>query len=134
MPFPLLGLLGAAERILDKVIPDPTAKAQALAKLKELEQNGDLAVISGQIEVAKIEAANPKLFVSGARPFVLWVCASALAVQLVLGPLVVWVTTLAGRAIALPVMQTELLTTLLVGLLGLGGLRTVEKLQGVASK
>ena len=134
MPFPLLGLLGIGEKLIDKILPDPTAKAQAIAKLKELEQSGDLAVIAGQLEVAKIEAANPNLFVSGARPFVLWVCASALAVQLVIGPLVVWATTIARNPVALPVMQTELLTTLLVGLLGLGGLRTVEKLQGVASK
>lgn len=133
MPLPIIGsVVDLAKTLIERLIAKPEDKAAALLKLAELEQSGDLAAIAGQVEIAKIEAANPKLFVSGARPFVLWVCASALAVQLVLGPLVVWGSTLAGHPVALPVMQTELLTTLLVGLLGLGGLRTVEKLSKVA--
>jgi hypothetical protein len=135
MPLPIIGsLVDVVAKVLDKVIPDPKQKAEALQKLQELQQSGDLAVIAGQNEINKIEAANPRLFVSGWRPFIGWVCGSALAFQLVIGPMVVWGSTLIHRPIALPIMQTELLTTLLVGMLGLGGLRTVEKLQGVASK
>ena len=131
---PLAAILGIGEKLIDKLFPDPTAKAAALLKLKELEQNGDLAVIAGQLEVNKIEAANPNLFVSGWRPGVGWTCAAALAMQMVVSPLIAWVALLAKRPVTLPVMETELLTTLLVGLLGLGGLRTVEKLNGRASK
>lgn len=130
---PLTSILGIGEKLIDKLLPDPKAKAEALMKLKELEQSGDLAVIAGQVEINKIEAANANPFVSGARPFIMWVCGGALAIQLIIAPLVMWGALAVGKPIVLPVMQTELLTTLLVGLLGLGGLRTVEKLNGVAS-
>lgn len=131
---PITSIFEVGKTLIDKLLPDPKAKADAIQKLEELRQNGDLEVIRQQSEINKIEAANPKLFVSGWRPFIGWVCGSTLAFQLVLGPMVMWGTTLAGHPIAIPVMQTELLTTLLIGMLGLGGMRTVEKLNGVASK
>jgi len=135
MPLPIIGsILDIGEKLIERLIPDPKQKAEALLKLQELQQSGDLAVIAGQNKINEIEAASPTLFVSGWRPFIGWVCGSALAFQLVLGPLVMWASTIVHRPVALPVMQTELLTTLLVGMLGLGGMRTVEKLQGVASK
>lgn len=135
MAIPIIGsILEIGEKLIDKLIPDPKLKAEALLKLKELEQSGDLSVIAGQNEINKIEAASPTLFVSGWRPFVGWVCASALAAQLVLGPLLSWGSDLFGRPVRFPSLETELLTTLLVGMLGLGGMRTVEKLQGVDRK
>lgn len=134
MPFPLLGLLGIGEKLIDKILPDPAAKAEALLKLRELEQSGDLAAIAGQIEVNKIEAASTDRFVAGWRPFVGWVCGGGLAIQLVVIPLTLNVAALVGRPFTLPALDVSLLTTLLVGMLGLGGMRTVEKLQGVASK
>jgi len=134
MPFPLLDLLGFGTKILDKVIPDPKAKAEAIQKLAELEQSGDLAVIAGQNKINEIEAANPNIFVSGWRPFIGWVCGSALAIQMVLGPLVVWGSEMTAHPVKMVMLDVSLLTTLLVGMLGLGGMRTVEKLQGVASK
>lgn len=129
---PLSAAFDFGRALIDKLIPDPKQKADALMKLEELKQSGDLAVISGQNDINKIEAGNANIFVSGWRPFIGWVCGSALAFQLVIGPLVVWCSTLAGHTVVLPIMQTELLTTLLVGMLGLGGMRTVEKLQGKA--
>jgi|SRR6185369_1006039 len=127
-------ILGIGEKLIDKLIPDPKQKADAILKLKELEQSGDLAVIAGQIEINKIEAASPLTFVSGWRPAIGWVCATALAFQLVGSPILSWASTLAGHPVVPPVLNVELLTTLLIGMLGLGGMRTVEKLQGVASK
>lgn len=127
-------ILGLAEKLIDKLIPDPKQKAEALQTLKAMEQSGDLQVISNQVQIALVEAGNPRMFVSGARPFIMWVCGAALAFQLVIGPVAVWGAALAGRNVPPPIMQTELLTTLLVGMLGLGGMRTVEKLNGVASK
>jgi hypothetical protein len=135
MAIPIIdGILSIGEKLIDKLIPDPKQKADALMKLRELEQSGDLAVIANQVEINKIEATNSNLFVSGWRPFIGWVCGSALAFQLVLGPMVMWGSAIVGKPVALPVMQTELLTTLLVGMLGLGGMRTIEKLNNVASK
>lgn len=135
MALPIIGsILDIGNKLIDKLIPDPKQKAEALLKLQELEQSGDLAVIAGQNRINEIEAANPSLFVSGWRPMVGWVCASALGFQLVIGPMIVWGSELIGHPVHPPIMQTELLTTLLVGMLGLGGMRTVEKLQGVAAK
>jgi len=128
---PVSAILGIGEKLIDKLFPDPHKKAEALFKLKELEQSGDLAVIAGQNQINAVEAANPNLFVSGWRPFIGWICGAGLACQLVVGPLVTWLATLAGRPIALPIMPIELLTTLLIGMLGLGGMRTMEKLNGV---
>jgi hypothetical protein len=135
MPLPIIdSILRIGEKLIEKLIPDPKLKADALQKLAELEQSGELQVIANQVEINKIEAANPRLFVSGARPFIMWVCGFALAFQLVVGPMVSWGASLAGKAVPPPVMETELLTTLLVGMLGLGGMRTYEKLNRVASK
>jgi len=131
---PVSAILGVGEKLIDRLIPDPKQKADALLKLREMEQSGDLAIIAGQNEINKIEAASTVTFISGWRPCVGWVCAAALAFQLVLGPLLSWLSQLVGHPVQPPVLQTELLTTLLVGMLGLGGMRTVEKLQGVASK
>lgn len=131
---PISSILGIGQSLIDKLIPDPKQKADALLKLREMEQSGDLAIIAGQNDINKIEAASQLTFISGWRPAVGWVCASALAFQLVLGPLLSLVGGMLGRPVSPPVLQTELLTTLLVGMLGLGGMRTVEKLQGVASK
>jgi hypothetical protein len=130
---PITSILDFGAKLIDKLIPDPKAKAEALQRLQELQQAGDLAVIAGQVEINKVEAANSNLFVSGGRPFIMWICGLALAIQLIVGPIVIWGVMLSGRALSLPVMPTELLTTLLIGLLGLGGMRTVERLNGVAN-
>lgn len=129
-----LSLLSIGEKLLDKVLPDPVAKATAMQKLAELEQSGDLAVIAGQNEINKIEAANPSLFVSGWRPAVGWVCVGALGYQLIFAPLIMGVAAAFKNHLVLAPLETELLTTLLIGMLGLGGMRTVEKLNGKASK
>ena len=128
---PISSIVDLGKVLIDKFVPDPKQKAEAFQKLTEMQQNGDLQVIANQVEINKIEAANPKLFVAGWRPFIGWVCGAALAFQLVAAPLVMWGYEIAGHKVVLPVMQTELLTTLLVGMLGLGGMRTVEKLNGV---
>ena len=130
MPLPILGaILGIGEKLIDKLIPDPAAKAAALLKLKELEQSGDLAVIGGQLEINKIEAANPNKFISGWRPAVGWVCVSGLAIQYVLSPLLEWGTLLASHPVKGPTLDMATLMPLLTGLLGLAGLRTYEKVK-----
>lgn len=131
---PLTAVLEVGSKIIDKLFPDPLKKAEATLKLMELQQSGDLAIIAGQFEINKIEAANPNLFVSGWRPFIGWICASGLGIQFVIGPLLEWASVLSGHPVKLPEMDMSVLMTLLVGMLGLGGMRTVEKLSKVASK
>ena len=129
MGLPLIGsLVDVVKTVIDRVVPDPKQKAEALERLSAMEQSGDLQAMAQQIEVAKIDAASEDGFQRRARPFILWVCGVALAVQLVIGPLIAYGTSIAGHPVAPPVMDTELLTTLMIGMLGLGGMRTVEKL------
>jgi len=126
------GIVDVVTNVIGRVLPDPKAKADALQKLAELQQNGDLAVMAQQADINKIEAASADKFTSRWRPFIGWVCGGALAIQLVLAPLAVQISTIAGHPVPLVTMDVSLLSTLLIGMLGLGGMRTVEKLNGVA--
>ncbi len=132
MPIPIIGsILSIGEKLIEKLIPDPKQKAEALQKLAELELNGDLAVIAGQIEINKIEAASANMFIAGWRPFLGWVCAGAFAISLVILPLTMYGAAVFGRTLPPPPkMESEQVMLLLTGMLGLGGMRTVEKLSG----
>jgi len=128
---PLSAILDIGGKLIDKLFPDPKQKAEAYLKLRELEQSGDLAVIAGQNEINKIEAASPNPFIAGWRPFIGWVLGAGLAVILVIGPLMAWGSTLAGHPVKQPEMPGEILLTLSTSLLGLSGMRTWEKFKGV---
>lgn len=92
-----------------------------------------ISQIGSQIDVDKIEAANPHMFVAGWRPFVGWVCGVAVAFHFVISPLGTWITALCGHPVQFPVLDMKSLLGLLSSMLGFGGLRTFEKLQGVAT-
>lgn len=132
-----LEFLSPVLSILDKIIPDPKAAAEAKLKALELAQNGDLAELDaatklalGQIDVNKIEAADPSLFKSGWRPFVGWTCGVGLCTQLLIGPTATWIATLAGHPVPFPALDMGTLLTVLGGLLGLSYHRTQERLAG----
>lgn len=132
----LIPLLG---NVLDKLFPDPTAAADAKVKIMEMAQKGELAQLdadlkmaTGQIEVNKVEAANSSIFVSGWRPFVGWTCGAAFAFKFIGGPALVFIAGLYGHPITLPEMDFTEMSTILMGMLGIGALRTVEKVKGVA--
>ena len=103
----------------------------------KLAQQGDQAMLeatvsiaAGQAETNKVEAASTRLFVAGWRPFVGWICGMALAFKFIGGPLLYVVAQSAGHPIHLPEIDTGELWVLLAGMLGLSGLRTVEKVKG----
>ena len=131
---PLSALLDIGGKVIDRVWPDPAQAAAAKLELFKLQQSGELAQIAGQMEVNKAEAANPNVFVSGWRPFIGWVCGLGFGVQFVFGPLAEWGSALYGHPVKFPPMDTGTMMPLLLGMLGLGGLRTAEKIQGVAAK
>jgi hypothetical protein len=115
-----------ASTVISKIWPDKT--------VQEREQlAATVALIQGQMDINKAEATNPNLFVAGWRPFIGWVCGSAFAYKFVLAPALAFGMTAAGHPIELPVLDFTEMSTVLLGLLGLGGLRTVEKIKGVAS-
>lgn len=131
---PLSALLDVGSKVIDRVWPDPAQAASAKLELMKLQQSGELALIAGQMDINKVEAANPSVFVSGWRPGIGWVCGAGFAVQFVIGPLAEWGSALAGHPVKFPQMDTGTMMPLLLGMLGLGGMRTAEKMQGVAAK
>jgi len=131
--IPLLGTL------FDRILPDPQAAADAKIKVMEMAQRGELAQLdadlkmaTGQIEVNRVEAAHQSLFVAGWRPAIGWVCGAAFAFKFVVGPSAVILMAMAGHPIVLPEFDFSEMSTILLGMLGLGGLRTVEKIKRVA--
>jgi len=102
--------------------------------LLELQQSGELATMTAQTDINKIEAGNSSIFVSGWRPFVGWVCGSAFALHYLIIPIANFILVATGHKEVVLSFDMQTLLTLLMGLLGLGGYRTYEKVQGVASK
>jgi len=121
------GLLKGAKGLISEFHMDPKDKAELQIKLMEVEHAMDKA----QIAVNTEEAKHPNWFVSGWRPFVGWTCGVGLGYQVLLQPLLNWGLTLA-EVQSLPAADTSLLTTVLLGMLGLGGIRAYEKMKGVA--
>lgn len=130
---PLGALLDLGGKVLDRVFPDPTERAKAELELAKLQQNGELAVISRQLEVNIAEAQHPSIFVSGARPFILWTCGVGFAWASIIQPLVTWYSAANGLALP-PSVDADVLMYVLGGLLGLGGFRSYEKTKGVATR
>ena len=117
----LSALIGPVSAILDKVIPDKDLREKLSHEIATMADKQ----MSAQIEVNKIEAAHKSLFVAGWRPACGWVCISALAYSTIISPILgIWFTV--------PVVDTSLLTTVLMGMLGLGAMRTFEKTKGVS--
>jgi len=131
---PVTALFEVGSKVLDRVLPDPAQQAAAKLELLKLQQNGELAQITGQMDINKVEAASSSLFVSGWRPSIGWICGAGFAVQFVIGPLAEWGAALAGHPVKFPQMDTGTMMPLLLGMLGLGGLRTAEKLADKAAK
>ena len=131
---PISAALDLGNTIINKIFPDPTQANQAKLELLKLQQSGELATMTAQTDINKEEAKNTSLFVSGWRPAIGWVLALALAYQYLLRPLMTWGTTVAGFNLPPMVGLDDNLWQLMMGMLGLGGLRTFEKTQGVASK
>lgn len=100
-----------------------------------MQQSGDLAVMTGQLEINKMEAQNSNLFVSGWRPFIGWGCGIAFLYAALFEPFIRFVATVMfDYKGEFPAIDTQLTLQILLGLLGLAGMRSWEKKEGVASK
>jgi hypothetical protein len=125
---PLTAALDIGGKVIDRLWPDPAQRAAAQLELLKLQQSGELAQIAVNVE----EAKSTSLFVSGWRPGVGWTCVMACAWNWLGLPLCRLAGEVLGHPIALaPADLTEMLP-ILMGMLGLGGLRTVEKLKNKA--
>jgi hypothetical protein len=124
--------------IMKRVLPEKMSEETGAKLQQELTialVQGDLAKTVGQLAINTEEAKSEKLFVSGWRPAVGWSCAAAFGYSFVLQPFLVFlITAMKWQAPPLPALDMGPLMAVLGGILGLGGLRTVEKIQGVAGK
>lgn len=122
--------IGAGLKIIDKFIPDPEAKIKAESELRESLSTWDKA----QMDVNKAEASTGSIFIGGWRPAIGWACASALWFQYVASPLVIWGGNVLGYPLPTPPVLDQVLWELMFGMIGMGGLRTYEKIKGVAKQ
>lgn len=118
-------------KIIDRLFPDPAARAAAELELLKLTQAGDLQTVLAQLEINAREAAHPSIFVAGWRPFVGWTCGVGLVYATVGHNLLTWLAQARGWPLP-PAVDADLLIYTLGGLLGIGGLRTLEKVKGVS--
>ncbi len=125
----IASLVGTA---VDKIWPDANIEAQSKADALKAELAKELEYTLGQLEINKIEAANPSLFVAGWRPAVGWCGALGYGYEFLCRPLLNGLAVASGLPPVFPGIEIEALTSLLFGLLGLGTLRTLEKVKGVA--
>lgn len=125
--LPVLGPL--LETVLSRVIPDPRARQRAIQELYDGLRQADLS----QLEVNKVEAAHGSIFVAGWRPFIGWVLGSALAYQYLVAPISVWFSYAIGYPIPSPPTLDGSLWELMFGLLGMGALRSFDKLKGTTT-
>ena len=129
----LLGsLVGPVTGLLDKFIEDKDQKNALAHEIATLAEKQAHEAALAQIEINKAEASHRSIFVAGWRPFVGWICAVALLYHFVLQPIIIFAISAAGLApIDLPFFDMNSLMTVLLGMLGLGGLRTYEKKAGI---
>lgn len=118
--------------VVERIWPDPTDVEKAKIERLRMELSVELAAMQAQSDINKIEAANPKVFVSGARPFILWVCGVSLCYVSILEPLARFVATMYGYTGTFPVINTDITLQILLGMLGLAGYRSFEKAKGIA--
>ena len=125
-------LVGPVSNILDKVIPDADEKARLAHEIATMSDQHAQQLALAQVEVNKTEAASGSLFKGGWRPFVGWTCGIALLYHFILSPLILFGVSLAGVDIPpIPEFDMGSLMTVLMGMLGLSGLRTYEKQKGI---
>lgn len=129
-------IAGPVFKIIDKIIPDPQAKAQAQLEILKLNQAGefknleaDLQVMLAQAAINEEEAKSPSLFKGGWRPAVGWVCVTGMAYTYVGAPIFGWVGSIYGWP-APPSIDTFDLLIMLGGMLGFGGMRSFERIRG----
>ena len=115
--------------VLEKVIPDTNKRKEAQEQLESLLAGQDFQLAIEQIKVNAIEAQSDSFFKSGWRPSVGWVCSIAFGLHFVIFPILNWFLMLCGQSPILVPFQMDTLLTVLLGLLGMGTLRTFEKIK-----
>ena len=124
-------VFGIVESLLEKLIPDLKQREEAREKLQQMDTKGELDQILGQIQVNKQEAAHKSIFVAGWRPAIGWICAIAMLYHFIVRPILSPLLAKLGIG-DLAVLDWDQLSVVLTGLLGLGAMRSYEKVRGAA--
>jgi hypothetical protein len=127
----LNSLIGPVTGLLDKFIEDKDAKNAIAFELSTMAEKHAQELAKGQLDVNKVEAAHKNLFVAGWRPAVGWVCCLGMAGNFIIIPLVNFALALSSSPITIPLIETSEMMPVLMGMLGLGAMRTVEKTKNV---
>ena len=129
---PITAGLEVLGKVLDRVLPNKAEADRAKAELLTMQVKGDLDQLMGQLEINKAEAQHSSIFVAGWRPASGWICNVGLLYTFLLQPFLTWMSTVAGIPVP-PQIPFDALYVLLGSLLGVGTLRTVDKIKGVAT-
>ena len=125
-------LIGPITSILDKFIEDKDQKAQLAHEVATMAQRHAQELAKAQLEVNKVEAAHNSLFVTGWRPAVGWCCVLGMAGNFILIPFTNFILALLAIQITIPLIELETMMPVLMGMLGLGAMRSYEKTKGVS--
>ena len=128
----LTALIGPATKLLGKFIEDKDKKNELAHSIATMAEKHAQELSKGQRDVSKEQAKHPSLFVSGARPAIMWVCCLGLLWQFFVGPILTWATGIWFPDMVPPQLEVEGLITLVMSLLGLGAMRSFEKSKNVA--
>lgn len=129
---PITAALEIGGKLIDRLWPDPAQAAAAKLELVKLQQSGELAAMTGQLDINKEEARHSSVFVAGWRPAIGWVCGAACAWNWVGLPVAKFALAAAGHTLDLAPADLSDMLPVLIGMLGIGGLRTLEKINKVA--
>ena len=125
-------LIGPVTGLLDKFIPDADTKAKLAHEVATMAEERAQEIAKGQMEINAVEAANSNVFVSGWRPFIGWTCGLGMFGNFITIPFSNFVLALFGIDIVIPLVPLETMMPVLMGMLGLGAMRTYEKKSGVS--
>ncbi len=129
---PITAGIDLVTSVISRIWPDKTEQEKAQLAAALAADANVTALLTGQLAVNAEEAKSSNLFVAGWRPSVGWICALAFAWQFVILPITLVVAVAIGHPLVLPVFDTASMSTVLMGMLGLGGFRTFEKTRGKA--
>ena len=130
IPIPS-AILPVAETVIDRLVPDKNAKSKAMREMEKALVDAHAKGMLGQLEINKVEAGHRSIFVAGWRPMCGWICAAALGFHFIVAPVVQWAGTIGGWHLPITEFDMSSLMTILLGMLGIGGMRSFEKFKGI---
>lgn len=130
-PLLIGSVLEVGKTLIDRFFPDPQKKAEAEMELVKLAADGELKQVIAQLEINAREAMHSSIWVAGWRPFYGWAGGGGFVYATILQPLLAWGAAVKGWPEP-PTINLDLLWCVVTGMLGIGGLRSLEKVKGVS--